>query len=241
MGGVAVVGLFLVVQASSDSDPRPAAAAPRTTTTTAPAAPEPAPAPAAEPEPAVVAAAVTPPAPPPVAKKPAPPPAPRTPVTRKPVPPAPPATDAKSVPVRIRIGAIAVSAPIDPLGLNRNGTMQVPKNFQRAGYYTGRPVPGAIGPAIIVAHVSSRAGPAVFFRLKELTPGDEVTVTRADGAEVVFVVDRVEQHPKNAFPTEAVYGPTPDATLRLITCGGSFDQATRHHRDNIVAFAHLKV
>ena len=143
-------------------------------------------------------------------------------------------------PVRIRIDAIKASAPVDPLGLNADGSLQVPKDFSRAGYYTGRPPPGAIGAAIIVAHVDSRAGPAVFYRLDELKPGDEVTVTRADGSDVVFVVDRVEQHPKNAFPTKAVYDPTPDAALRLITCGGSFDRSSRHYRDNVIAFAHLR-
>jgi Sortase domain len=151
-----------------------------------------------------------------------------------------PALGASSAPVRIRIEAIGASAPIDPLGLNADGTLQVPTDFNRAGYYTGRPTPGAIGPAIIVAHVDSEAGPAVFYRLRDLKPGDEVAVTRADQSEVVFVVDRLEQHPKNAFPTKDVYGPTPDATLRLITCGGSFDRSARHYRDNLIAFAHLK-
>ena len=126
------------------------------------------------------------------------------------------------------------------MGLNPNGSLQVPKSFGRAGYYTGRPTPGEIGPAIIVAHVNSKAGPAVFYRLRQLKPGDEVRITRADRSVVVFVVDRVEQHPKNAFPTEAVYGPTPDSTLRLVTCGGTFDRSSRHYRDNVIAFAHLK-
>ncbi len=119
-------------------------------------------------------------------------------------------------PMRIRIPAIAASAPVDPLGLNRDGTLQVPVDFARAGYYTGRPPPGAIGPAIIVAHVDSKSGPAVFARLRDLKPGDEVTVTRADRS------------------------PTPGATLRLITCGGSFDHRAGHYRDNVIAFAHYQ-
>jgi len=147
---------------------------------------------------------------------------------------------AAPAPVRIRIDAIGASAPIDPLGLNPDGTLQAPADYDRAGYYTGRPNPGAVGPAIIVAHVDSTTGPAVFYRLRDLTPGDEVTVTRADGSEVVFLVDRLEEHPKDAFPTDAVYGPTPGATLRLITCGGSFDRSSGHYRDNLVAFAHLR-
>ena len=145
-----------------------------------------------------------------------------------------------SAPVSIRIDAIGASAPVDPLGLNADGSLEVPTDYARAGYYTGRPPPGAVGPAIIVAHVDSKTGPAVFYRLRDLKTGDDVVVVRADGSEVVFVVDRVEQHPKDAFPTEAVYGATPDATLRLITCGGSFDRSARHYRDNLVAFAHYK-
>jgi hypothetical protein len=143
-------------------------------------------------------------------------------------------------PLRIEIPAIAASAPVDPLGLNPDGTLQVPADFARAGYYTGRPPPGATGPAIIVAHVDSKSGPAVFARLRDLKPGDEVTVTRADRSRVLFVIDRLESHPKNAFPTKAVYDPTPGATLRLITCGGSFDRRSGHYRDNTIAFAHYK-
>lgn len=161
-------------------------------------------------------------------------------------PPEPPEVVAASAPgkqyapMTIRIPVIAASAPVDPLGLNRDGTLQVPTDFSRAGYYTGRPPPGAIGPAIIVAHVDSKSGPAVFARLRELKPGDEVTVTRADRSAVIFVVERVESHRKNAFPTKAVYDPTPGSTLRLITCGGSFDRKTGHYRDNVIAFAHYK-
>ena len=152
--------------------------------------------------------------------------------------PSPPKTPA--TPVWIRIDAIGASAPVDPLGLNADGTLEVPKDYARAGYYTGRSLPGEVGPAIIAAHVDSKTGPAVFHRLRDLKPGDEVVVTRADDSEVVFAVDGLEQHPKSAFPTKAVYDPTPGATLRLITCGGTFNEASGHYRDNLIAFAHLK-
>ena len=157
-----------------------------------------------------------------------------------PIPPTPAQPTAPAAPVRVRIDAIGASAPIDPLGLNPDGTLQAPADYDRAGYYIGRPNPGAVGPAIIVAHVDSKTGPAVFYRLRDLKPGDEVTVTRADGSEVVFLVNRLEQHPKDAFPTGAVYDPTPGATLRLITCSGSFDRSAGHYRDNLIAFADLK-
>ena len=162
------------------------------------------------------------------------------------IPVAPPEVVAESAkgkhyaPLRIEIPKIGASAPIDPLGLNPDGTLEVPTDFARAGWYTGRPPPGATGPAIVVAHVDSKAGPAVFHRLRELKPGDEVTVVRADRSHVIFVVDGVQPYPKNAFPTKAVYDPTPGATLRLITCGGSFDRKAGHYRDNVIAFAHFK-
>ena len=139
-------------------------------------------------------------------------------------------------PIRIEIPAIGVSGPVDAAGLNQDGTLNVPADFARTNYYTGRPVPGDPGPAIIVGHVDNRRGPAVFYRLRELQPGAEVVVHRADGSRVVFVVERSKQVPKNAFPTEEVYGATPDPTLRLITCGGSFDRGSGHYRDNIVVF-----
>jgi sortase (surface protein transpeptidase) len=102
---------------------------------------------------------------------------------------------------------------------------------------TAGPVPGDPGPAVIAGHVDSRAGPAVFFRLRELRPGDKVTVRRSDGRAVAFTVDEVDRYPKDAFPTSAVYGPAPGSELRLITCGGSFDAAKRSYRDNVVVYA----
>ncbi len=92
---------------------------------------------------------------------------------------------------------------------------------------------------MIVGHVDGREGLAVFFRLRQLAPGDEIAVDRVDGSTAVFAVERVERHAKNAFPTEAVYGHTPDARLRLVTCGGEFDRSTRHYVDNVVVFAVL--
>ena len=143
-------------------------------------------------------------------------------------------------PVRIEIAAIQVSAPVDAAGKNRDGTLEVPTDFARTSYYTGRPVPGEPGPAIIIGHVDGRRGPAVFHRLRELRPGTEVRIQRADGTVVAFVVERSKQVPKSAFPTDEVYGPTPDPTLRLITCGGGFDRRTGHYRDNTIVFLRLK-
>jgi sortase (surface protein transpeptidase) len=142
-------------------------------------------------------------------------------------------------PVRIEIPAIGVSAAVIRLGLNRDGSMQVPADFGLTGWFTGSPAPGETGPAVIAGHIDSRSGPAVFYRLRELRPGDGVAVTRADGTTVHFAVDSVAQYPKRAFPTEAVFGPAPEPLLRLITCGGTFDRFRKSYRDNIVVTAHL--
>jgi hypothetical protein len=147
---------------------------------------------------------------------------------------------AASRPVRVDIAAVGVSAPIGPLGLNRDGTLQVPADFGRAGWYTGRPTPGETGPAVIVAHRASRRGPGAFWTLPDVQPGQEIVVTRADGRRILFTVDRVEQHRKDGFPTAEVYGPVPETALRLITCGGPFEPALGdHYRDNVIVFAHM--
>jgi len=164
----------------------------------------------------------------------------RTPSPAPPAPAVPGEAFAPATPVRIDIPSIAVSAPVDPVGLNPDGSLQAPKDFDRAGYYTGRPTPGEIGPAIIEGHVDSPRRPAVFYGLRKLRGGDEVVITRVDGTRPVFVVDRLEEHPKDAFPTKEVYGPVPAATLRLITCAGTFNRRAGHYRDNLIVFAHLK-
>jgi len=141
-------------------------------------------------------------------------------------------------PVHLRIPAIAVDAPaLVPLGLGPDHQLEAPAKFEDVGWYAAGPVPGDPGPAVIAAHVDSRSGPAPFFRLRDLKSGDEVFVARSDGQETRFVVDRVQRYPKNAFPTDAVYGTAPGSALRLITCGGSFDAAKRSYRDNIVVYA----
>ncbi|WP_103342552.1 class F sortase [Amycolatopsis sp. CA-126428] len=141
-------------------------------------------------------------------------------------------------PLRLRIPAIGVDAgALVPLGLGAAHQLEPPARFEDVGWYAAGPVPGDPGPAVIAAHVDSRAGPAPFFRLRDLRGGDQVFVARSDGQETRFVVDAVQRYPKDAFPTDAVYGPAPGSALRLITCGGSFDAAKRSYRDNIVVYA----
>jgi sortase (surface protein transpeptidase) len=140
-------------------------------------------------------------------------------------------------PVSLTIPLIGVDTTLVTLGLATSGALQVPSSTSVAGWYTGSPRPGAVGSAIIVGHIDSLSGPGVFFRLPELRAGDKIFVRRSDGTLVAFGVTSVQTYLKDRFPTQAVYGPTPDAELRLITCGGAFDAATGHYLSNIVVYA----
>lgn len=154
--------------------------------------------------------------------------------------PAPPAGLPRSAPTRITIPKIKVNAAVRALGVKKDGALEVPplEKAQDAGWYRLGPSPGEVGNAVVVGHVDSRfTGPAVFYRLGALRPGDTITVTRQDGRTVDFRVDGVQAFPKTAFPTELVYGPTDKASLRVVTCGGKFDQASRSYVDNVVVFA----
>jgi sortase (surface protein transpeptidase) len=146
---------------------------------------------------------------------------------------------AAAAPVRVRIPAIDVDSALVGLGLQADGTLQVPADGSVAGWFTGAPTPGERGPAVLAAHVDWDHAPGVFFDLRDLEPGDEVIVDRADGSTARFVVLGVEQYPKNVFPTERVYGDIDHAGLRLITCGGEFDREARSYRDNVVVYAGL--
>ncbi|WP_189045766.1 class F sortase [Micromonospora sonchi] len=148
----------------------------------------------------------------------------------------------RSAPTTISIPRIGVDADIMALGTNPDGSVQVPPLDQAllAGWYEPGPSPGEVGNAVIVGHVDSAAiGPAVFFSLGALQPGDIITVRRLDGRSADFRVDSVSSHSKNAFPTEQVYGPNDQPGLRVITCGGQFDEATGDYLDNVIVFASL--
>jgi hypothetical protein len=155
------------------------------------------------------------------------------------VTPAPPPrrTERAPFPVRIEIPAIGVRAPIIRLGLNPDRTLEVPKDFGDTGWWSGGPRPGEPGPAVIAGHIDSYTGPAVFYRLRDLDPGDAIAVVRRDGSRTRFTVLGSEQYPKTHFPTDRVYGRTSGPTLRLITCGGAFDESTGHYVDNTVVYA----
>jgi len=138
-------------------------------------------------------------------------------------------------PVRIVIDVIGVDAKVVPVGILPSGAMEVP-TFGLAGWYKLGAAPGELGPAVVVAHVDSRSGPDVFYRLKELAPGDEVRTVGEDGLVTVFAVQNVEQQRKADLPVHRIWDETPEPTIRLITCGGQFDYSTRHYKDNIIVY-----
>jgi hypothetical protein len=149
---------------------------------------------------------------------------------------------ARSRPVGLDIPAIGVDAHVGEVGLNANGTIQVPPLFAKpseAAWYRYSPTPGQPGPSVIVGHVDNIYGPAVFFRIGALVPGDHIGIALADGDVANFMVDGVRTYSKAHFPTAVVYGSTSYPALRLITCGGPFDYSTRQYLDNTVVFASL--
>ena len=147
------------------------------------------------------------------------------------------APDSVGRPASLSIPLIGVHTRLITLGLTRDGSLQVPPTTSVAGWFTGSPRPGATGSAIIAGHINSYRGPGVFVRLDELRPGNRIYVQRSDGTTVIFRVTAVRRYLKNHFPTQTVYGATPDVELRLITCGGAFDPATGHYLSNNVVYA----
>ncbi len=140
---------------------------------------------------------------------------------------------------RVVIPAIGVDSALEKLSVDADEVLQPPVDPDLAGWFAAGPVPGDPGPAVIAGHVDAAHAPAVFYDLRELERGDVVSVSRNDGRTVRFRVDAVEQYAKDDFPTDAVYGPTPTPSLRLVTCGGTFDHARHHYRDNVVAYASI--
>ncbi|MCY1141582.1 class F sortase [Actinoplanes sp. Pm04-4] len=145
-----------------------------------------------------------------------------------------------SFPTRVRIPALSVDEAVIGLGQNPDGSMQVPTDARTVGWYTRAPTPGSLGPAVLAGHVDYQGADGTFARLSTLRAGDQIDVTRQDGVTAVFAVTRVDRYAKNKFPADAVYGTIDHAGLRLITCGGDFDNRTGHYIDNIVAYAELR-
>lgn len=146
--------------------------------------------------------------------------------------------DPRGKPTRVVIPAIDVDVDLVRLGLQSGGSMQVP-DFGLAGWYAEGPEPGRAGPAVIAAHVDSRAGPDVFYRLGDLTVGDEIHVVYDSGDDVTFLVDSSETTPKDELPVDTIWPTTNVRLLTLITCGGEFDRTARHYEDNLIVYTTL--
>ena len=140
-------------------------------------------------------------------------------------------------PISVRIPSLGVDSPLERLGRSRAGTVEVPTHWGRAGWYRDGPRPGEDGAAVILGHVDSPTGPAVFASLAGLRTGARIVVVRADGSAVRFRVTQVELHRRSRFPVEAVYWPTLRPELRLLTCGGSYDRARGGYLSNVIVFA----
>ncbi|MFF8594799.1 class F sortase [Streptomyces sp. NPDC015220] len=171
--------------------------------------------------------------------------APASPPSDSPRPTATPDDDEalpRSEPTRISIPDIGVDAPFTKLSLGPSGQLEPPPvgDNNLVGWFQGGASPGERGSSIVVGHVDTTSGPAVFAELDSLDTGKFIDITRADGVVARFEVDAVETYSKAAFPDDKVYADTPKPELRLITCGGTFDRTSRDYKDNVVVFAHLE-
>nr|WP_037891000.1 class F sortase [Streptomyces viridochromogenes] len=147
----------------------------------------------------------------------------------------------RSRPIRLLIPKISVNAPFVDLAIGRMGQLEPPPahDINLVGWYAKGASPGETGTSIIAGHVDTATSPAVFAGLSELEKGDRFHVLRADGRRASFEVDSVETFDKDHFPSERVYGDTPGAQVRLITCAGDYDRQVRDYTANLVVFAHL--
>ncbi|WP_308163358.1 class F sortase [Nocardia alni] len=145
----------------------------------------------------------------------------------------------RSTPVSFKISSINATGSLIALGLNTDGSVQVPANYQQAGWYQKGPAPGEQGSAVILGHVDSYKGVGVFFYLKNVKPGNMIDVTRADGKTAHFKVTDVRMYNKTQFPDQLVFGPRGGATLQVVTCGGQFDQTTKNYLSNVVVYSSL--
>lgn len=147
---------------------------------------------------------------------------------------------ARSAPIHLRIPKVAIDTVFEaPLGLNNDQTIEVPELFTTVGWYKNGATPGEVGTAVVLGHVDSFNGPAVFYQLPKLTNGDTIEIDREDGTTVIFVVDEIIRYSQDNFPTERVYGKTDTPQLRLVTCIGIFDKNKQKYSHNLVVYASL--
>lgn len=147
----------------------------------------------------------------------------------------------ESVPVRLRLPAVGIDTTFEGgLGLNEDKSPEVPETYTEVGWYKYGPTPGELGPSVILGHVDSYQGPAVFWPLGKLKEGDEIFVDREDGSTARFVVTEVKRVDQDEFPTREVYGDIDHAGLRLITCTGTYNHGIQRYSHNLIIYARLE-
>jgi LPXTG-site transpeptidase (sortase) family protein len=149
------------------------------------------------------------------------------------------ATVGRSRPTLLRIPAIGVSVSLSELGLNPDGTVEVPTDFAQPGWFNLGPAPGQLGSSVILGHVHSRQGPAIFWRLGKLRAGDQIAVRLADGDMAHYAVTKVAAYAKADFPSRLVYAAQGRSTLQLVTCGGVYDKRNHRYLSNVVVYTSL--
>jgi hypothetical protein len=144
-------------------------------------------------------------------------------------------------PVHLSIPAIDVSHDLLELGLNPDDTVEVPPHEESEfpGWFRLGPSPGQVGSSVILGHVDSLQGPAVFYKLRYLRRGDRVDVRLEDRSVAHFVVRKVATYPNDQFPAHEVYASHGYAALNLVTCGGAYDKARGGYQSNVVAYTRL--
>lgn len=143
-------------------------------------------------------------------------------------------------PIRIQIQSIHLDTTfVPPLTLNTDKTVSVPDNYTQVGWYSGGAAPGEVGPAVILGHVDSVSGPAVFYSLGQVKVGDRVTITRSDESVATFEITALNRYPQSNFPTLDVYGKTDYPALRLVTCTGIYDHGNQRYSHNLVVYGKL--
>ena len=147
----------------------------------------------------------------------------------------------RSEPISIQIPSQNIESDLIQVGNNTDGTIEVPKadKHDYPAWYKHSSTPGEIGSSVIVGHVDSTTGPSVFFELGNIQPGEKILIKREDGTTATFVAYKTALYPKNEFPTMSVYGPSDNAELRLVTCGGNFNKSINDYEGNTVVFAKL--
>ncbi len=143
-------------------------------------------------------------------------------------------------PITLKIPSIGLTAPLVKTGLESDGSLHVPSSPDQTGWYKYGPIPGEIGPAVITGHLDSKDGPGILWNLNKVKIGDLVQVLRDDESTAEFIVDKLETYPQDNFATQKVYGPIPNAGLRIITCSGTYSRQAQHYSDDLVVYASLK-